>query len=293
MPEKMSSCNICGSRQLEDADPECHITKCVTCGFVFDNPRPTLEEITTFYSAPSKYDNWLAMESERESLWERRLRKVSRHKKDGNVLDIGTGTGQFLFVAKQHFTNVYGTEVSGSAVAVAKARYGLDVIKGNIEEIEFAGLRFDNITLFHVLEHVLSLKAVIEKCRNLLVPGGILYIAIPNELQSFRNIIKKFMTSTGIHKFRFSGKLGLPRIVLDGTLDELHLSHFTPAVLSAFVEQNGFRIVEEGLDPYFVQRGWKLFKCTLYYVIHSVINKVSGKNLYDTMWLVAQKPLDS
>lgn len=289
MPEMLSSCTLCNSDKLVVVDEECNIHRCTACGYVFDNPRPTSAEITAYYSNPSKYDGWFEMESERASLWKRRLKKIIRHKKEGTILDIGTGIGQFLWVAKDSFTKCYGTEVSESAVDIARGKYMLDVIRGSIEEIDYKGVVFDNITLFHVLEHVPTPLAVISKCHELLDDGGVLFIAVPNELLSLKNIVKKILSNVGIRRDKFIGKLGIPRIVLDGTLSEIHLSHFTPTVLASLLKRNGFVILEEGLDPYYVSKGWDLYKNNLYYVFLSLVMKLSGQNFYETMWIVARK----
>jgi len=293
MPEMLDYCTLCGSKKLVAADSECNICKCITCGYVFDNPRPSASEIETYYSSPSKYDGWLEMESERVALWKRRLKKIKRHKKEGTILDIGTGIGQFLWVAKDYFTKCYGTEVSESAVDIAREKYKLDVIRGSIEEINYKGIVFDNITLFHVLEHVPNPLTVINKCHDLLEDDGVLFIAVPNELFTLKNIVKKFLDSVGIRKNKYIGKLGIARIVLDGTLSEIHLSHFTPTVLASFLVRNGFIILEEGLDPYYVSKGLKLLTNNLYYAFLSLVMKLFRVNLYETMWIVAKKPLNT
>lgn len=289
MSELLTKCSLCGNDNFELLDSECNICKCESCGYVFDNPRPSSKEITDYYSSPSKYDCWFEMEDERMALWKRRYRKINKYKKDGTILDVGTGIGQFLWVVKENFTKCYGTEVSESAVAIAKDKYQLDVKKGGIDEIDFKGTTFDNITLFHVLEHVPDPSSVIGRCYDLLAADGVLYIAVPNELYSLKNIVKRALSRFGIRKDRFIGKLGIPRIVLDGTLGEIHLSHFTPPVLSSLLERHEFNVLEEGLDPYYVSKGWNLFKNDLYYVLLSLVMKFCGINLYDTIWIVARK----
>lgn len=292
MPETLCFCSLCGGDNFAVIDSENNICKCAACGYVFDNPRPSAAEIADYYSSPSKYDSWFEMESERAALWNRRLKKIEKHKKEGTLLDIGTGIGQFLWVAQDCFTKCYGTEVSESAVDIAKGKYNLDVIRGSIEEVDSKGVSFDNITLFHVLEHVSNPQAVILKCYELLGDNGVLFIAVPNELYSLKNIVKKFLNSVGIRKNKYIGKLGIPRIALDGTLGEIHLSHFTPKVLSSLLKRNGFIVLEDGLDPYYVAKGRALFEYSMYYYFLSLVMKFSGLNLYDTIWMVAKKPLN-
>ncbi len=291
--EHLTVCLLCGSDALLVLDASANIKRCEACGYVFDDPRPTIEEISAYYSRPSKYDDWLGASQERESLWRRRLKKLLRHRVGGDLLDIGTGIGQFLKLAQPHFSSVTGTEVSSSAAQIARERYGQEVINDLLERIDFGGQKFDVITLFHVLEHVHDPLAVVRKCHSLLRNEGLLVIAVPNELQAFRQKVRIFMHRLGLLKRGACGKLGIAPIVLDGSLTEIHLSHFTPTVLGSLVQQNGFKICENGLDPYYVAKGGANMFHTFYYGLMSLVRLVSGANFYDTIWLVARKQLDT
>ena len=94
--ETLDSCNLCNSKQIQSIDPDNNICKCQYCGYIFNNPRPTSDEISSFYSKPNQYDLWLSDEQARDSLWKRRLKKMRKSRKTGTLLDIGTGIGQFL-----------------------------------------------------------------------------------------------------------------------------------------------------------------------------------------------------
>jgi SAM-dependent methyltransferase len=289
VPETLTKCKLCDARDLEEIDRRSAIWRCAACGYVFDNPRPTLDEIVAYYSTPRKYDAWLEKERAREALWRRRVRKVEKHKKPGTLLDIGAGIGQFLHLARHAFTELYGTEVSESAVAIAREKYGLEISRTAIEDAEFGRTRFDNITLFHVLEHMHDPGAAVEKCFSLLSDGGMLFIAVPNDLLSLRNRVRKALHRLGVKRIAYAGRFGLPRISLDGSLSEIHLSHFTPPVLRQFLVSKGFSIVENGLDPYYAESGMKLVLHTVYYHIQAIITILFRKNLYDTIWIAARK----
>lgn len=287
--ETISHCDLCNNDRLTAIDNDCNICQCNECGYVFDNPRPTLADLVAFYSQPDKFEDWIAEEKSRDGLWLRRLKKLQSSMKTGSLLDVGTGTGQFLFHAKRFYTSVSGTDVSDSAVIAAKNRYGFTVYKGELQTIDFAGSRFDNITLFHVLEHVPSPRSTVEKCRELLTDGGVLVIAVPNDLHSVKAKLKILLKRAGISKFANIGKIGLPRIVLDGSLNEIHLSHFTPAVLSNFLERMGFSVMENSLDPYYAAVGlWKVIH-DVHHLTCQVIHGVIGVNIYDTIWVAARK----
>lgn len=291
MPQiSVSKCKLCESSQLITIDSDTHICKCTSCGFIFNNPYPSCDDIQLYYSNPAKYDIWMENIEEREKLWRRRLTHVKKWKKKGNLLDIGTGIGQFLHVAKNDFTETHGTEISKSAIQIAKINYSLEIIEGSIENINFLSKKYDNITLFHVLEHVEHPKDVIKKCYDILTDGGILFIAVPNDVQSIKAKVKDLLKKIRISRFASTGVFGLPKITLDGSVDEIHLSHFTQNVLTITLNREGFEVLECSIEPYFVSSGHRHLLQNIYYLAHKVILRLSGLNLYDTIWIVAKKP---
>jgi 2-polyprenyl-3-methyl-5-hydroxy-6-metoxy-1,4-benzoquinol methylase len=287
--ELLQQCNVCRSNGLGVVDPECNISQCTSCGYVFDNPRPTLEELIKFYSRPSQYDSWLGELKARDRLWNRRLRILRSTRKKGSLLDVGAGIGQFLFIARGTYDQVYGTEVSTEAIRIAREKYNLDLLEGTLENLEKKGQLFDNISLFHVLEHVPDPRSLLRTCHSLLSDGGILVIAVPNEVTSFRAWLKRKLVKAGLRKPRGVGKFGLPRITLTEQTSEVHLSHFTPPVLRRLLQSSGFSILKTTLDPYYVATGSRRVKADLYYSCCLFLRKVFGVNIYDAVLVIVRK----
>lgn len=286
--EKLDSCNLCNSRDIKIIDTYTSLYLCNNCGYIFDNPRPTLYELIEYYSKPSQYDTWISDEKAREDLWKRRLNKIMSTKKEGSLLDVSTGIGQFLHLAKKNFSEVCGTEISESAIKLAKQKYNLDLYKGSLEDIDFKNKKFDNITFFHVLEHVLNPRELVKKSYELLSDDGILVIAVPNDVNSLKMLVKKALRKLGVKKFGI-GPMQLSKIVLDGSVHEIHLSHFKPDVLERLLTAHGFEVIESSIDPYYVAYGLQKALKDVYYFIHFLTNKVFKVNLYDTIWITARK----
>lgn len=284
--EKLEACPLCQASSIRVLD-SANVCECKKCGFVFNNPRPTVNALIAFYSQPSKYDSWLAEEHARDALWIRRLKQLIPLAKSGSLLDVGAGIGQFLAIARPHFTEVCGTEVSESAIQIAREKYDIKLLSGEIQEVDFGSKKFDNITIFHVLEHVPNPRAVIEKCASLLTDGGVLAVAVPNDLYTLRGrrLFNTFLTRW----FGYSSGVGLPKIVLDGSLAEIHLSHFTPSVLQRLFERCGFTVIANALDPYYAATGFNEWKHVAFYSACLVAHSISRLNLYDTMLLVGRK----
>lgn len=287
--ELLHQCNLCNSGILDVLDRECNIAQCLSCGYVFDNPRPSLEELITFYSQPGKYDSWLDEADARNRLWKRRLKALRPTRKPGTLLDVGTGIGQFLWLARDSYSAVEGTEVSTTAIAIAKQKYGLDLFQGTIENFAGEGRFFDNITLFHVLEHVPDPRAVMRICHSLLSPGGIVVVAVPNDLNSLRAQTRRLLVRLRLKDSKGRGSVGLARIRLDGSIDEIHLSHFTPGVLQELLRATGFTVVSSTLDPYQVRSGIHRLVSDTYYYICLGIQRLTRANLFDATLVIAQK----
>jgi 2-polyprenyl-3-methyl-5-hydroxy-6-metoxy-1,4-benzoquinol methylase len=283
--EIVHSCAVCRGTQIQQVDVEFNLCRCAVCGFIFDSPRPTAYEVRAFYARPDQYSSWLGAISARDALWKRRLRKMLLRRAPGNLLDVGAGIGQFLFHARPFFSEVRGTEISPSAIRIAKEKYGLDMDLGSLDGISLPPAGFDNITLFHVLEHVPDPRALLERCRTLLRPGGVLFIAVPNDVLAWGSLLKKMGKKLGLRPFqKFSPQLGISRA---GASREIHLSHFTPATLRQILQACGFAVVEESIDPYYAARGPWRFLHGCYYACHQAILAVTKINRYETMGVVA------
>jgi len=119
-----------------------------------------------------------------------------------NILDVGAGTGDFLKVCKNNSWNVAGIEPSLEARNIAEKK-GVS-LKENLAE--FKNIKFDVITLWHVLEHVENLSEYISTLNNLLADDGRLIIAVPNHKSYDANYYKQFWAAFDVprHLWHFS-----------------------------------------------------------------------------------------
>lgn len=277
--ESLSSCPLCAGASFTHLDKAFHFDRCSSCGLVFDNPRPTQAAIAEHYSRAGQYDGWLANIEAREAMWRRRLGKMLPWTVPGSLLDVGTGIGQFLALARPHFSQVYGTELSESAIRIAKERYGLDIFHGTIESLSLG--TYDNLTMIHVLEHVLNPGHTLRRCFELLNSGGRLFLCVPNDLRSWTSRLRALRAR--LRPGNNSPVIGLPRC---DAMEEIHLSHFTAETLSFGVRQAGFRVLNVGTDPVYAATGMRLVAHHLNYWVHTVMRLPT----YQALWLVAAKP---
>jgi SAM-dependent methyltransferase len=133
------------------------------------------------------------------------------------LLDIGCGTGEFLVRMREVGWEVRGIEPHPASAAVAREA-GLDIQQAGLQEARLEDRSFDAITLNHVIEHLHDPRWAVARCRELLRPGGALWIATPN-IDALGH--RRF----GPHWFG----LDPPR----------HLVLFTPRALKRLIRQEG------------------------------------------------------
>jgi SAM-dependent methyltransferase len=192
-------CDLCGSYEADtlftgrdwsaEVPDAVALVRCRHCGLVYLCPRPVPEAIGAFY--PPDYAPFrTAVEDERRTVmrWMRR-RKLARRRtlveryagrRRGRVLDVGCSTGLFLHEMALGGWAAQGVELTPSAVCYARERFGLTVFEGMLEDAPLTAGSFDAVTYWDVLEHVYSPMATLARTAELLRPGGIVAINVPN-----------------------------------------------------------------------------------------------------------------
>jgi SAM-dependent methyltransferase len=105
------------------------------------------------------------------------LNLLSKHSKQGILLDIGCAYGLFLKVASDHF-NCIGMDVDFDVLSEAAKRITrASLVCSALPRIPFKSI--DNITLFDVVEHVEDLEAAFGELHGALRQGGIMLVVVP------------------------------------------------------------------------------------------------------------------
>jgi hypothetical protein len=140
-----SVCWVCGATALS-ADECGGYDRCGSCGL---------------RTTPARRENGVVdngvldvqVAESRDSLTDSQLRLVvAAAVSRGSLLDVGSGTGKFLYHARSHFGHVTGVEVSGDSVRFAKDTLHLQIVP----DVQEAGGPFDVVTAWHSFEHIPS-----------------------------------------------------------------------------------------------------------------------------------------
>lgn len=210
---------------------EFDIVSCDSCGFKFTNPIPNISELGNYY----KSEDYISHSNTKKGLiyqlyhlvrsytLRNKLRLISRHIPNGVILDYGCGTGMFLKECDNQGWKTYGMEPDQGARAIANG-FALKV-KENKEELisSFPELKYNAITLWHVLEHVTDLDETLKFFKERLATAGVLIIAVPN-----------YTSRDAEHYQRFWAAYDVPR----------HLYHFEEKTISKLLNNHGFELAE-------------------------------------------------
>lgn len=239
LDETLAACPVCGNASWKIAFPP-DVVWCRRCHSLFRQPRPTQAAIAQSYDTGHTYSQWQTKGESWNSLWQRRADYVRRLRSEGDLLDIGIGDASFL---KQ--MNAIGFRVEGTELSKAGARYAqeaeLKVRVGQFTSLSFAPSSFDVVTMWHVLEHVPDPKQVLEKVYQVLRPGGLFILAVPNEVHP--------VLRHRLFPSRFPR--AFDPLVWGG---EVHLTHFTPRTIKSFLQRQGFTILRFEVDDFYPDR---------------------------------------
>lgn len=178
-------CPVCGNLQsrFRFVYKEKSFAECGACGLVYCCSPPALQEKQAFYQ--KNYYDALApfmpgLTAARASIYRGVLEEVLAWRKTGRILDVGCGHGDFLKLAEAAGWEGWGIEPSEEAADTAKKNSGLKIFCGATEDAEFPENHFDVITLWNVIDCLLDPRAVLQKIRKWLRPGGLFLIRTPN-----------------------------------------------------------------------------------------------------------------
>jgi 2-polyprenyl-3-methyl-5-hydroxy-6-metoxy-1,4-benzoquinol methylase len=104
-----------------------------------------------------------------------RLERIRNYRTSGRLIEVGCARGDFLRVAREHFS-VVGVEPNAELARDAEGVAPL--YQGLIENYPESG--FDVAASFHVIEHTDSPRHFLEAIAARLRPGGLMVIETPN-----------------------------------------------------------------------------------------------------------------
>jgi len=221
------ACWACGgdAEPMEEDDLPFH--RCTACGFAFqpDRDAEALRELyDESYFETYEGPGYASDLDQRRHEGAVRLDAIERYSPPpAKLFEVGAAEGVFLEEARQRGYEPSGIEPSDGGARVAREQRGLDVRTAFIEDLDFEPATFEVICAWHVLEHVSTPLAPLERLRDALRPGGLLFIEVPN----FESLVAQ------------RKRLQWPALDL-----KHHVGQYGPRSLTTLIERAGFEVVD-------------------------------------------------
>jgi SAM-dependent methyltransferase len=266
----MPQCSICESSRTTSwfALGAWTIHRCGECGHRFAAAPPAVEvELAQLYE-----EDYAGFRSDVvfQGVVRRELeaRFAPRLPPRAAILDVGCGNGDFLKAAQDAGFSARGIDFSPAAVALCRSR-GLQAEVGDFLTLDF-GQRFHVITMWDVVEHLPAPLALVQRARELLLPGGYLVLKTPLATDATFRLVCRVRRLAG-------AMLQVPA----------HIQFFTDSSLRRLGTRSGFGSVER--IPAGAMRGStparSLRKVVTRGVLRTVHAACGNSNLY--VWLRA------
>jgi len=181
-------------------------------------------------------------------------------KKGDVILDVGTGTGQYLLFALKKGAKCFGIDISEKMLEVAKLKLGDKVVfeKAEASKIPFEDNKFDWITCIGMFEYnsIEEFKNILTEFKRVLKKEGRVILDFPN------------INHEGSYKFN-----------LDSKLDGFNIYLYNKKRIRNVISEEGFKILKEQNVRYEIQLLLKNkeIKMTLYDKLKNHISREKWK----------------
>jgi len=238
--EQYSSCPICGSAAMLWRNKSTHdIERCSNCGYAFVNPRPSMAFLMEYYAARGHKLGSGSDASTFQDICDREIEdpassvdaavmidtisSLLRPTTPRTLFDVGCGYGLFAAEAQRKGFTVSCIELAENERQIAAQALGVVPMAVSFEDYPVTDAPdFYGALLFsQILEHARDVNLWISKAHQLLKPGGILAIALPNFGSLFRLVLQErdpFVTPPE------------------------HLNYFSASNLSILLRKHGFEV---------------------------------------------------
>lgn len=311
LPKDSNNCPICTSEKLtlvHDNDRYCMGIKtmqCQNCGFIYQNPAPTLAAMENFYAYDYRifYENteipnedYLknSVHSSRAEQIVQTLLKCNNSTDELSILDLGSAEGTLLERLSNAFprSSLHGVEPSENFCKYSKSRLAdrASILNGTLQNMVDSDFvqkgTIDVIILSHVLEHFHDPISVLKTLLEYGKQGVIIYVEVPNLTSKYGSSgqfhiahLNYFTPRTLNNAFRAAGLTTIFGIEYEGLTDKWAMSAI--ACRSKQSQKLNTSKIRNSLEYYFIR--YKLNKFNylsrrllrpLFFALRGFINRV-------------------
>jgi SAM-dependent methyltransferase len=242
-----ATCAACGARGLEahmsvagEMGPDglipstdrfgtalADIARCRRCGHMQLDPMPDQATLAAAY-ADAASDQYIEEEAGQRETARRALERIEAHAPArGRLLDLGCWVGFLLAEARERGWQVTGVEPSLYASSYARDELGLEVLSADVLSASLPAGAFEAVVMGDVIEHLTVPADALTRIRELLVPGAVAWLALPDAGSRLARAMGRRWWSV------------LPT----------HVQYFTRGSINALLQRSGFELLEVATAP--------------------------------------------
>lgn len=240
------------------------IFRCATCGHMQLDPMPDEAVLGAAY-AQAESDDYIREEPGQRQNARLALERIASYSgAPGRLVDLGCWVGALLVEAKQRGWQPVGVEPSDFASEYARQHYSLNVLTADVLTAPLPPSSFDAVTMGDVIEHLAAPGAALDRIRELLTPGGILWLALPD---------------AGSLAARAFGRRWWSVI-------PTHVQYFTRQSMRVLLDRHGFDVLEARTAPKAFTVGYYLGRLSGYSppVAEALTSVADRARLADRIW---------
>ncbi|MCK4264804.1 class I SAM-dependent methyltransferase [Candidatus Babeliales bacterium] len=249
--EDISNCPICNSSLSNSkklfAIYGVHYFQCSECLHSFVKQRPTLEILNKFYEDDVGYQGTYADKKNLDIRiqdvvmpkvkWVMKEFERAYKRKPLKILDVGAGSGHFVYACRHQGLNADGVELSASGKDFCEKNFGFSLIKDDFIKNFSRFSEYDCITFWGVIEHIPYPIHMLQAAFNILKNKEGLIVAEVPRWESLTTVVQSFNTDNVVRHLDPSG----------------HIHCFTDSSLSTAFKLSGFQLFGAwyyGMDAY-------------------------------------------
>ena len=157
--------------------------KCPECGLIYVSPRPTFREIQELYrfdrQATSAHQQVFGTLSKRLHA-RHHVRMIRRFLQRGSILELGSGTGEFLDEARKEGFDAYGVEINPRLSRFIDEELSIPCENRPLNSSLFGGKKFDMVYHCDVLSHFYDPLSEFMQINAKLRDGGLVIFETGN-----------------------------------------------------------------------------------------------------------------
>ena len=270
----LHNCKTCNSSNLEIVIRDLRalnysydVVFCLDCGLRFRNIELDVNEIERIYGreyfAKEQKNFFFNSLDLRRNLFVEKLKVIGQfYDKKGKILDMGSGIGTFIQIAKDEGWMETGLEISRFGAEYSKQK-GLNIVNSDFNFVLKLKEKFDAVTLWDVVDHAEKPIELLHNVREVIKEDGYVFV---------ETVVTDSIIYT-LAEMLFKISLGLIKGPLIKGYPIHHSNYYSEKTLKRDIEMAGFRIAKVNREPlnYEVFSGGKLGRA-----LFGLLEKVSS-----------------